>query len=333
MNKSILFVLAFAFFISCNTTETKEEATEANKKISVIFDTDANNELDDQHAMAYLFSNMDYFDIKAITVNATRNGGDIQGHFDEAERIMQLFNVRQEVPLIIGANKSYDEIKDSISNATFDGYEAVDFIINEAKKQSENKLVVIAVGKLTNLALALQKDPSIADKIRLVWLGANYPEPGEYNLVNDIPSMNYVLETNVDFEMVTVRYGKPSGTDAVKATKAEIDAKMPGLGPKISTPIIGRHGGEFDNFGDYAVNLFTHIDYLGDPPARALFDMAAVAIIKNPNWAEAIEIPCPIMTDEIWIEQPENKRKIIVWENFHKEEIMADFYEVLGGSK
>lgn len=330
MKISFVFVLALVFLISCNTTETKEEA---NQKIFVIFDTDANNELDDQHAMAYLFSNMDYFDIKAITVNATRNGGDIKGHYDEAERIMQLFNVRQEIPLIIGANKSYDEIKDSISNSTFDGYEAVDFIIDEAKKPSDHKLVVIAVGKLTNLALALLKDPSITDKIRLVWLGANYPEPGEYNLVNDIPSMNYVLETNVDFEMVTVRYGKPSGTDAVKATKAEIDAKMPGLGPKISIPIIGRHGGEFDNFGDYAVNLFTHIDYHGDPPARALFDMAAVAIVKNPNWAQSIQIPCPTMTDEVWIDQPENKRKITVWQNFEKEKIMADFYEVLGSSK
>ena len=74
---------------------------------------------------------------------------------------------------------------------------------------------------------------------------------------------------------------------------------MPGLGPKAKTPIIGRHGEKFDNFGDYSVNLFTHIDYYGDPPVRSLFDMAAVAIVKNPAWAKATEIPCPTMIDEL----------------------------------
>ena len=85
----------------------------------------------------------------------------------------------------------------------------------------EEKLIIIAVGKLTNVALALEKEPSISKNIRLVWLGANYPEPGEYNLDNDIPSMNYLLESDIPFEMVTVRYGKPSGTDAVRVLESE----------------------------------------------------------------------------------------------------------------
>lgn len=129
--------------------------------------------------------------------------------------------------------------------------------------------------------------------------------------------------------MVTVRYGKPSGTDAVKVTQEEVNQKMPGLGPKIDTPIIGRHGGSFDNFGDYSVNLFAQIDLHGDPPSRSLFDMAAVAIVKNPNWAKATEIPCPTMIDENWVEQPDNTRKITIWEHFDAKNILADFYETL----
>ena len=75
-----------------------------------------------------------------------------------------------------------------------------------------------AIGKLTNIALALKKAPSIAQKVRIVWLGTNYPEPGEYNFDNDIPALDPLLESEVAFEMVMVRYGKPSGTDAVKAS-------------------------------------------------------------------------------------------------------------------
>lgn len=329
MRFSISILSILVFFVSCDSSNPKTEAASTTNTLSVIFDTDANNELDDQHALAYLFSNRDYFDIKAVTVNATRNGGDIRGHYEEAERIMKLFKVTEDFPLLKGANKSFTDIRSDLEKPIFDGYEAVDFIISESQKHTQDKLVVIAVGKLTNLALALQKEPSIANNIRLVWLGANFPEPGEYNLEDDIPSMNYVLETNIEFEMVTVRYGKPSGTDAVKVTQQEVNAKMPDLGPKIETPIVGRHGGEFDNFGDYSVNLFTHIDYHGDPPSRALFDMAAVAIVKNPEWAKTAVIPCPIMINEEWVDRPSNDRKITIWENFDKEAILSDFYESL----
>ena len=61
--------------------------------------------------------------------------------------------------------------------------------------------------------------------------------------------------------------------------------------------------------------------------------MAAVAIVKDPSWAEAIEIPSPIYIDHAWVEQPENGRKITVWENFNKEAIMADFYKTLEESQ
>ncbi len=295
----------------------------------MIFDTDANNELDDQHALAYLLFNGNTFAVDAITVNATYNGGDIEQQYREAERIVKLCGLEGKIPLLKGANEGFSQIKDQIKGATFDGSAAVNFIIEQARKTTAEKLIVLAVGKLTNVALALEKDPSITGRLRVVWLGSNYPEAGEYNQDNDTIAMNYVLNTDVDFEMVTVRYGKPSGTDAVRATKEEITRQMPGKGPKISTPVMGRHQVAFNNFGDYSVNLFEHIEYHGNPPARALFDMAAVAIVKDPSWATARQIPCPILINNTWIEREGNKRKIIIWENFDREKIMKDFYQTM----
>jgi purine nucleosidase len=295
--------------------------------IPVIFDTDANNELDDQHAMAYLLLNDDVFNTIGVTVNATRNGGEIGEHVKEAERVLLLCNKEGEVPLYAGANANFNEIRPHVKDATFDGQEAVDFIIKEAMKKRKEKLVLLPVGKLTNIALALEKEPAIADRVRVVWLGANYPHPGEYNLVNDVPSMNYVLETGVPFEMVTVRYDQPTGTAAVFVTQEEVKNKMPGLGPEAEEAIIGRHGGSFTTFGDYSVSLFEHIDYHDEQKSRSLFDMAAVAIVKDASWATATEIPCPLYLDGQWVEQPDNQRKILVWENFNKEKIIADFYQ------
>jgi purine nucleosidase len=297
------------------------------EKIRVILDTDANNELDDQHAIAYMLFNGDLFDVEAITVNRTQAGGDVHQHHAEAVRVVKLSNLYNQIPVYLGADGSFNEIKGELHRADFDGAEAVNFIIERARAQHQRRLVLLPVGKLTNIALALAKAPDIASKVRVVWLGSNYPEPGEYNQVNDEPSLNYILDSGVEFEIAIVRYGKPSGTDAVRATLEEIRRIMPGKGPHVDPPVTGRHGGTFSNFGDYAVSLFENIRLYGDPPSRALFDMAAVAIVKNPAWATAVSLPAPILKDGKWVDRPENPRKIILWEDFDREAIMKDFYE------
>jgi purine nucleosidase len=214
------------------------------EKIRVILDTDANNELDDQHAIAYLLFNGDVFDVEAVTVNRTHAGGDVNQHLAEAERVVKLCGLHSRIKVLRGADGSFDQIKGRLDQPKFDGFEAVNYIIERAKASGPRKLVLLPVGKLTNIALALAKDPSIAPKVRIVWLGSNYPEPGEYNQDNDEPSMNYILDMDVEFEIALVRYGKPSGTDAVRATLTEIRQIMPGKGPKVSPPVPGRHGGQ-----------------------------------------------------------------------------------------
>lgn len=304
-------------------------ARAAAERIRVILDTDANNELDDQHAIAYLLFNGHVFDVEGITVNRTRAGGDVHQHYAEAARVVELCGLKDRIKVYRGADGSFDAIRPHLSKPDFDGAEAVNFIIQRASAPDQRRLVLLPVGKLTNIALALAKDPDIASKVRIVWLGSNYPEPGEYNQVNDEPSLNYILGTGADFEIAIVRYGKPSGTDAVRATLEDIRRIMPGKGPRVTLAVKGRHGGEFHTFGDYAVSLFENIQLHGDPPSRALFDMAAVAIVKNPAWATAVKLPAPILKDTKWVERPDNPRRIIAWENFNRQAIMKDFYETM----
>jgi hypothetical protein len=104
---------------------------------------------------------------------------------------------------------------------------------------------------------------------------------------------------------------------------------MPGKGPVAKEPVTGRHGKEFRCFGDYSVNLFEECENHGNPPGRSLFDMAAVAIVKNPLWAETKTIPAPLMQDRVWIERPNNERTIKLWENFNIKDILDDFYHTM----
>jgi purine nucleosidase len=325
MKTLFLFLLSTCLLFAYCQSKSPEDVKSG--KISVLLDTDANNELDDQHAIAYMLFNGQVFDIAGITVNKTRNGGSIDDHFAEADRIVKLCDLSSDIKIYKGASGNYDEIVDHIDEPDFDGSAAVNFIIARAKAQGKGKLVLLPVGKLTNIALALKKDPSIIPNVRIVWLGTNYPDPGEYNFDNDISALDPIIESDVEFEMVMVRYGKPSGTDAVKAYLSDFQQKMPGKGPHISDPVTGRHGGSFTCFGDYSVDLFKK--FRGNPSSRPLFDMAAVAIVKNPAWADRVVINAPKFADGKWIEQPDNPRKIVIWENFDKEKIMQDFYNTV----
>lgn len=324
-----LAIISAALLMACSNRPGNGQA-DPPSPIPVIFDTDANNELDDQHALAYLLLSDSVFDVVGITVNATWNGGDIDQHFLEADRVIRLCGWEGRVPLLKGANGSFEEIRGSIHEPGFDGAEAVNFIISKAAVDRDRPLVLLPVGKLTNIALALLKEPSLAERVRVVWLGSNYPDPGEYNQDNDTAAMNFVLGTNVPFEMVTVRGGKPSGTAAVTVTQKEISVRMPGLGPRVDEPVTGRHGGTFTTFGDYSVNLFEYIDYYDQARSRSLFDMAAVAIVKDPSWASGKEIPAPVLVKNRWVDRPGNRRTITVWENFDRDQIVDDFYRTLG---
>jgi hypothetical protein len=295
----------------------------------VLLDTDANNEVDDQHAIAYMLFSGDAFDVEGITVNRTRGGGDVEKQAAEAERIVKLAGLERRFQVTRGANGSFEEISAQLDRPDFDGHDAVDLIIREAHSPGSGPLVLIPIGKLTNVALALKKDPSIAMRVRIVWLGSNYPEPGEYNQENDEAALNYILDTQVPFEIALVRYGKPSGTDAVRASLDEIRAEMTGSGPRVDEAVVGRNGGEFHTFGDYSVDLFEHIELQGNPPSRALYDMAAVSIVKHAEWAHRVSIPAPLLVDGKWVERPDNPRTVVLWEYFDRNAILRDFFRTV----
>lgn len=299
------------------------------EKVRVLLDTDANNEIDDQHAIAYLLLSGGAFIVEGLTVNRTNNGGDIEAQAKEAERVVRLCKMHPQLSVTRGASDSFENIAPHLTEPDFDGANAVNLIIERAHAASPQKLLLLPIGKLTNIALALKKDPGIIDRVKVVWLGSNYPDPGEYNLENDPAAVNYVLETEVEFEMAVVRYGAASGTSAVRVTPQDLVANLAGKGPRAILPVTGRNGGTFVHFGDYSINLLEHIDLYGDPPSRALYDMAAVAIVKNSTWAETQSIAAPVLKNGAWQKRPENPRKIVIRENFNTTAIVADFYATM----
>ena len=104
---------------ACATRPVTPTASAASNQASVrvLLDSDANNELDDQHAIAYMLFSGDVFRVEGITVNRTRGGGDVEKQAEEAERIVKLAGLEQRFPVIRGANGSFAEIAPHIGRA------------------------------------------------------------------------------------------------------------------------------------------------------------------------------------------------------------------------
>ena len=60
---------------------------------------------------------------------------------------------------------------DFIQNGYNEENDTVSKIIEVALKN--NKTYILGIGDITNIALAIRKEPRIIDKIEIVWLGGN----------------------------------------------------------------------------------------------------------------------------------------------------------------
>lgn len=295
-------------------------------RVDVILDSDANNELDDQHAIAYLLMHQDQLNVVAITSNSTRYGGDAEAQADEARRVKALMGpLGKDINVIAGATANYEAILPHIGEAAYDGSEAVQCIIDAARRHStKDKLLLVPVGKLTNVALALAKAPDIVPKVRIVWLGSNYPKPGEYNMENDIPSVNAVIDSGAEMEIAIVASSEGMrGTAEVGMKRREMVERVAGKGPRVA-PVEGRAGGTFTCVGDYLLNLFEQCS-TDDNYYRSLFDMACLATALHPEWAEAKEIPAPMLEGKAWKERPDNQNTVKILCNFNSDAILDDF--------
>ncbi len=163
------------------------------EKLKIIFDTDVYNEIDDQFAICYLLANKSIFDIQAITISPycvahqqdiTVSDG-MELSYRETKNIFRI--MKKSVPLYKGSvgfmQQGYEE-----SNI------AVKKIIEISRKNDFT--YIIAVGSVTNVALALKFASDINEKISVVWLGTGHFLKDNFtdtNFVADPKAVDFIL--------------------------------------------------------------------------------------------------------------------------------------------
>lgn len=163
------------------------------KIIDVIIDTDAKNEADDQYAIthALLSPKLNILGIIASHFGTKRSHDSMEESYKECEKIISIMNMK--------SLKAYRGNKTNITSVqNYEVSEGVDFIIDQAHKAKDHVNIAV-IGPLTNVAAAILKDPSIKDKIRVIWTGGTFCDikksGKEANARNDYLAVNIVMET------------------------------------------------------------------------------------------------------------------------------------------
>ena len=266
------------------------------KKINVILDTDTYNECDDQFALAYMLKNLDIFNVELITVapysHKTRSVTVKEGQalsYNEILKICKWLNFDT-------TNKVFKGAEDYISNGYDENNDAVNKIIEIAFKN--DKTYILAIGAITNVALALKKEPTIIDKIEVIWLGGNelgYKDNLEYNFRQDIEAVKIVFESKVKLTILPCK-------DIVSKLRIDINTLKNNLNNK-------------SKLCNYLIDRFYNDGYHGIQEERVIWDISVIAYMINKNWFISKEISCPNINDDISYELT-NDRHIITMVNY-----------------
>ena len=169
-------------------------------RVDAVLDTDTYNEIDDQFALSYMFLSPEKFNLKAIYAapffnsHSTSPKDGMERSYDEIMKLLGLLNRNEYVKNVYKGSVDY-----LIDETTAQESEAARHLVALAAEYSpERPLYVVAIGAITNVASALIMDPSIAEKIVIVWLGGHsleYCDNKEFNLHQDIAAARVVFKS------------------------------------------------------------------------------------------------------------------------------------------
>lgn len=167
------------------------------RPIPVVLSSDIGNEIDDQWAIAYLFTNPAFHVVGAISAQAP-SLPDPSAHAsylllrDEVESRLGL---RVHAPLLEGASKP---LTDTHTPQPSPGSQ---FLITASRDfNADHRLTVLTIGAATDVASAMLQDPTLENRIRIIAMafGNSSSDGGkEYNVQNDPKAWEILLQSNV----------------------------------------------------------------------------------------------------------------------------------------
>ena len=283
---------------------------ENNLRVNVILDTDIYNECDDQFALAYLLKSQDKFNIEAITVapyhhdNSISIEEGINKSYDEIIKICTWLNFDW-------TNKVFKGSTDYTENGYNEENDAVNKIIETANKN--DKTYILAIGAITNVAIAIKKEPKVVDKVEVIWLGGHSflsKDNREFNFKQDIPAVRTIFESKVKLTIIPCK----NVASNLRTSIYELEHFLKGK----------------SELCDYLCQRFYNDGIHGTQERRVIWDISVIAYMINKEWFETEEVSQPNIKDDTSYELTESNHKIAVVNYLNVDKIWRDLFEKLG---
>lgn len=244
----------------------------------VILDTDTYNEIDDQFALSYLVK-LKKFDIRCFTAAPFHNDRSTSPEdgmvrsYNEIKKLLGLLG--EDYPVFEGSRGYLPDEKTPVDSP------AARAIVKEALDAPEGEpLYVVAIGAITNVASAILMEPSIIEKMTIVWLGGNapeWPENKEFNLWQDVAAARIIFGCGVPF----VQLPCAGVVDSFISTKYELEHFLAGKNP----------------LADYLCR--NTVDYTEERSglacwSKVIWDVTAIGWLVDENFMRDKLIPAPI---------------------------------------
>lgn len=279
-------------------------------KIDMVLDTDTFNEVDDQFALAYALLSPERLNVEAIYAapfyNSRSTGAKdgMEKSYQEIQRLLGKMNRTENV--LRGSDAFLQE------SGYVDSPAARDLVERAMARADGERLYVVAIGAITNVASAILMEPKIYEKIAVVWLGGHptsYPTALEFNLSQDVRAARIVLDCGCPLTLVPCLGVASHLLTSVQELSACIGGKNP-----LCDALV-------ELFAAYSDDHFAW--------AKEIWDVSTIAYLINPEWVPTKIVHSPLLTDDShWAH--DEKRHLIREAYFcRRNPIFRDLFEKL----
>ena len=291
----------------------------AQPSVSFVLDADTANEMDDMYAVAQavldpqadlLLLTAAHFNNTEIVTKKRWHGYDVDG-FDtlaasQAENERLLTALDDDTPALPGGAEMIGYSWGYFDGAPVPTGPGIDAIVAAARAlPGGERLTVLSVGPLTNVAAAIIAAPDIAGRLDLWWLGTKYDvrtrvwNKNSFNARNDLNALDYLL--NREDVALTVMPG--------------MVARQLMFSRERSTACLATADGPVIPI------LRDRWDFVGAGPEWTMWDLALTLAVTHPEWA----------TVETRAAPPENARETVrVVTDIDAPAMEAHFWSLLG---
>lgn len=286
-------------------------------RIRAILDTDAFNEVDDQYALSLMVKCRDIFDIQALTAAPFLNdkssspADGMEKSYQEILHLLELLNREDLVPLVKRGSTQY--LPDSKTPVESEAAREIVRLANLGL--GSTPLYVIAIGAITNIASALLMDPSIAERIVIIWLGGHalhFEHNREFNLFQDVSAARVVLDTAVPLVLLPCM----GVVSHLTVSVAELEKYLKG------------HNALCDYLADITIKESTAHSQLMCP-SRVIWDVATIAWFLDDAYIQTELMPSPIPTEDGYWAHSGTRHPIRYAYGVNRDLIISRLFEVL----